>query len=388
MTIALLVVLVGAVLLIEMAAFQRRLSRAIAPRSERPYPLSQYPSVTVVRPVRGADPDCERNFEAALDTGYPGEVETLFVFDDERDPGYPIACSVVERHRGLGSARVIVAGEPPRGMTGKLHAMAVGARVATGQRIAFGDSDTRPDREVLRALVEALENAPEVGCTFAPVVVTSAATAAGDVGYKLLLNAWYGPSVALQAGRARKVPFIMGQLMVWRREVLEAIGGVECARGHLVDDMYLGTRVNAAGWDNLMIRHPLYIHNEGMSFAAFLKLYRRWLCFSRNGLPGSFTLPMWLRGVEFWLALLLLLGAIATGHSGAALVPLSALAVFALGFRALDEQLGGAPIPLRWLWVALAVPFVAPFELVSMALVKQVDWRGRAYALDAQARLA
>jgi ceramide glucosyltransferase len=391
MTFALLVILLGAALLIEMAHFQRRLSRAITDRAERPHRLSHYPSVTVVRPVRGADPGCEENFRSALDTGYPGDVETLFVFDDESDPGYPIACRVVAMHGGPGTARVIVAGEPPGGplrMTGKLNAMAVGAREARGQRIAFGDSDTRPDREVLRALVEALEISPDAGCTFAPVVVSSPATAPGDVGYKLLLNAWYGPSVALQAGRSRRVPFIMGQLMVWRREVLEAIGGVECARGQLVDDMYLGTRVQKAGFTNLMIRHPLHIHNQGMSFAGFVRLYKRWLCFSRNGLPISFTAPMWIRGVEFWLAILLLLGALATGHRWAALVPLTALGAFALGFRALDERLGGVPIPFRWLWVALAVPLLAPFELVSMALVKSIDWRGRAYALDAQARLA
>jgi ceramide glucosyltransferase len=385
---ALFVVLAAAVLLLEMAASRRRVLRAIAPRDARVPPPASYPSVTVVRPVRGADPDCERNFSAALDTGYPGEVETLFIFDDERDPGLPIARRVVARHTGPGWARVLIAGEPPSGMTGKLHAMAVGAREARGELIAFGDSDTRPDREVLRALVAKLLATPRAGVTFAPVVVSSPPTAAGDVGYQLLLNAWYGPTVAAEAGEQREVPFIMGQLMVWRREALAAIGGVDAARGQLVDDMYLGTLVEAAGFTNVMIRHPLHIHNQGMSLAAFVRLYRRWLLFSRNGLPVAFTWPLWLRGLEFWTALLLLFGAIAERHPLAALVPLAALAAFALAFRESDEKMGGAPIPLRWLWMALAVPFLAPFELVSMALHKQVDWRGRAYALDAQARLA
>ena len=45
-----------------------------------------------------------------------------------------------------------------------------------------------------------------------------------------------------------ELPFIMGQLMVFRRPALRAIGGVACAEGQLVDDMYIGKRVHEAGF--------------------------------------------------------------------------------------------------------------------------------------------
>jgi len=44
--------------------------------------------------------------------------------------------------------------------------------------------------------------------------------------------------------------------MLLRRSALEAIGGVEAADGQLVDDMYLGQRLVAAGYRNLVVPHP------------------------------------------------------------------------------------------------------------------------------------
>ena len=51
---------------------------------------------------------------------------------------------------GHGSASIIVSGAPPHGMSGKLQAMIVGGKAARHVLIAFGDSDTRPDRNVLK----------------------------------------------------------------------------------------------------------------------------------------------------------------------------------------------------------------------------------------------
>ena len=392
MTFAILVSLLGGALLLEIFFNHRVLSRALRRKPTPAQRLHTYPSVTVVRPVRGADVGCEQNFTAALDTGYPGDVETLFVFDDESDPGYPIACAVVRRHRDAGragTAEVLVAGPPPVGRTGKLNAMIAGERAARHQLIAFGDSDTRPDREVLRVLVEELLLTPGAGDTFAPVVVNCPAQKAGDVGYGMLINGWYGPSVALTARAAGgDVPFIMGQLMVFKREALAAIGGCACAQGQLVDDMYIGTCVARAGYKNIMTEHPLYITTGGMSLAGFIKLFRRWLLFSRNGLPGSFTWPMWVRGLEFWLGFLSMTLALLTGHYLVALLPAAALLAFSASLVNLQRKFGGAPIRGLHLLVPFVIPMVAPLEVASNLVNRSVDWRGRAYSLDTQARLA
>ncbi len=75
--------------------------------------LSQFPSISVIRPVRGADVGAAENYAAALDNGYPGTIETIFALDEADDPGYPIAEKAIADHvalraRGHGSASIIV----------------------------------------------------------------------------------------------------------------------------------------------------------------------------------------------------------------------------------------------------------------------------------------
>jgi ceramide glucosyltransferase len=390
MTFTALVLLMSALVVLEILVTYRQQVRALAEARVEPSQLPQYPSISVIRPVRGADVGAAENYAAALETGYPGEVETIFVFDEESDPGHPIARAAVARHRAAGrpgTAEIIVAGPPPRGTTGKLHAMIAGERRARHTLIAFGDSDTRPDRDVVRVTVETLLQTRDAGCAFAPVVCNQPPERAGDVGYATMINMWYGPSVAWAARKTGDVPFIMGQLMVFTRDCLRRIGGVGCARGQLVDDMAIGRHVAQVGLRNVMAAHPLHIATGGMSYAEFLRVMRRWLLFSRNGLPFEFTRPMWLRGAEFWIAFAAFALAIRGHHYASALAPLLALAAFEWSMLAVNRKFGGAPVGVRFWWVPLALPVVAPLSMGVSLVHKRVDWRGRDYALDTGARL-
>ena len=112
----LLVTLVSAALLAQLALAHRKAVSCLRRRDlSRPEPLASYPSVTVVRPVKGTDVEQEVNFRAALDTGYPGEIETIFVFEDESDPAWARARRAIadreEAHPGElgpGEARIVL----------------------------------------------------------------------------------------------------------------------------------------------------------------------------------------------------------------------------------------------------------------------------------------
>jgi ceramide glucosyltransferase len=386
-----LVTLTGVVVLFAVWRWHRRLAAAITPRAEARLRLPHYPSVTIVRPVRGRDVGAEENFRAALDTGYPGEVETLFIFDDHDDPGLPVARQVVAEHRAArrpGTADVIVAGAPPPGRTGKLNAMIVGAARARGTLIGFGDSDTRPDRDVLRGVVEALVTTPGAGSAFAPVLVHQPARASGDALYAIMQNALYSPLAAYAAGETRTLPFIMGQLMVFKRAALDSIGGVAAAQGQLVDDMAIGKALHRAGWANVMSRRPLHIATGGMTTREFLPVYRRWMMFSKNGLPLSFTWRQWMTGVAFYGSLVLSLIALAVGGLGAALPSLAAFVLLGASQLILQRRYGGAPIPARYAWTSWGVFLLAPVIMVANLFRRNVNWRGRVYQLNAAAALA
>jgi ceramide glucosyltransferase len=383
---------IGLVVLVSILGLHVLLARALAARRPAPALPDRWPSLSIVRPIRGVDEGLEANLAAALGSDYPGELETVFVLDDASDPALPAVQRAIEQHEragGRGRAEILFAGAPPPSMTGKLNAMATGLAVARGELVAFGDSDTRPARHLLRDMVALLLSDPNGGDVFVPVVVRNRARTAGDAAYALLINGWYGPAAALAARRAHgHLPFIMGQLMIFRREALRAVGGVECAAGQLVDDMYLGRCVAKAGWRNLMSDDRLDIATGGMTLAEFVRLFRRWLLFSKNGLPAGFTAPHWARGLQFWAAALGLFTTVTAGEWLAAAPALLALAAFVASQAILQRRFGGAPLALRQLWTTLLIPVIAPFAVLEVLFDHSVSWRGRTYAVDtAHARL-
>ena len=151
--------------------------------------------------------------------------------------------------------------------------------------------------------------------------------------------------------------------------------------------MAIGALRARAGWRNVMTPHPLHIATGGMTLAEFLKLFRRWMLFSRNGLPFSFTWPMWLRGVEWFVAFGVLVAALVTGSFVAAGLSLAAMVAQTASLIALNRRYGGAPIPARLWWAAASFFFISPVVLVQNMLKKRVEWRGREYKLNTAAAL-
>lgn len=367
-----------------------RLARACRRVDVAPARPRELPSLSMVRPTKGADVEQLDNFRAALAADYPGPLETIFVFEDADDPGHRHAVQAIAEHEdagGHGTARIVLAGPPPAGRTGKISNMIAGAAVAGGDIIGFGDSDTRPAADLLAVLVADLVADPGAGAVFAPPVTTSPPRTPGDVGYAIILNAYLGAAMRAFAGAGRTLPFMMGQCMLFRRQVLDEIGGIECADGQLVDDMYLGAQVVRAGWRNLMGRRDVAVINHGLRFDAFWRLWRRWLFFGRGGIPLAFMLPMALRGLSLFVALGLLIACLASGALLLACVPLLLLLAEGLHYVRLDRLCGGAPIPPRLLWMVWVPQPMAVAIAVSMIFRPEVEWRGHVYRLDLAARL-
>ncbi len=382
---------VAAALIVENHRAHRRFAAAVS-RSWWTKDVADYPGVTVIRPVKGLDAGARENVKAALDHGYPGEVETIFVFDGPDEPALPVVKSVIDGRRAAGyrdDARVIFSGPPPEGRTGKLNAMIAGLAESRHGLIAFADSDIRPDRRALSALVETLLNDPKAGAAFAPVVVTEAPRTFGDAGYALLLNGLYGPAALDAASRSGwELPFIMGQFMLFHRRVIADICGLESAEGQLVDDMYLGARVKAAGFRNLVSPHPVPIIQYGLTPGQFWKIYVRWITFSRSFIAGEEL--KWInyrRAGVYWVGLAGALAAAMAGQPVAAALLLLAPLLVSWSILTLHHRLGGGAVAPWLSWASFAVLLLGPFVLLSTLRRRDVEWRGRVYRLGADARL-
>lgn len=358
--------------------------------------LAEWPSITVVRPIKGLDPGAERNIEALYACRYDGPIRFLFVLDDDRDPAMPIVRSVMERHPER-EAQLILAGEPPSNRTGKINKMIIAAEQTTTDIIAFCDSDTRPQPNILEDLVSLLWASPDHGIAFAPAVAVSDDALAGDSGYAILMNAWYGAAVSRIVGPGGEVPFAMGQFMLLRNSALQEIGGMRVAEGQLVDDMFLGTKMLEHGFKNVTGDQRIPVVIGGMRIRDFLKIFRKWIFFSQSGLPAAFTRAGWMRalaGFGAWGTVIAGL-VLAMRHPEASPIDryrvllIGALAVEAFVFSQirLSEMIGGAKVKPKHWWVAATLPFLAAGVAASTKFYREVGWRGRRYRLDASGRL-
>ncbi len=386
-----LLILLAAVLLWQTARSHIRLSRALRAQKNSS-PLVRYPSVSVIRPIKGLDVGAQENLRASLDNDYPASVETIFVFDNQTEPALALAQKAIAAAAASidRSASILFSGEPLAGRTGKLHAMIAGLAKAKGEIVVFADSDIRTGRQSLAQLVETLMSDEKAGSAFAPVVVTSDAETLGDAGYAMMINGLYGPAAAAAAASGGgKLPFIMGQFMAFRREALAAIGGLQSVEGQLVDDMYIGARVQAAGFDNRVVPQSVPIIQHGVGLGEFLRTYARWLTFSRSGLPGrQFKIHGYVRGAVFWLGLAA--SAIAWSQSWWLAAALSGLAPMAvsLSYHRLHRMIGGGRLHGFGRLVAFAVLLSAPLVLAMVSFKRELRWRGRIYNLNQSGRLA
>jgi ceramide glucosyltransferase len=318
-------------------------------------------------------------------------VQTIFVFDDESDPALPIIESVIEEHddeRDPGTCEILFCGEP-RGRTGKLNAMMHGLAHAQGELVAFVDSDVRWDRDALRVAVDTLAADPKAGSASAPVVVTPAPHNLCDASSALLLNSLYSSSARIAAlEQDGELSFILGQLMVFRREALHAIGNLEDIAGNFVDDIQIGLQVSRAGFSNLVSSHPIDIIWFGYGWGDYVQNFLRWMTFSRGFDDWSFQRPIAWRASVFFVGFIGAIALMSTGHALGAVSWLLAAAVVCGSLVLLHEQMGGAKLRPRH-WVAPFVLLITiPFIFARVYTQRSVSWRGRTYQLDNTGRLA
>ena len=137
----------------------------------------------------------------------------------------------------------------------------------------------------------------------------------------------------------------------------------------------------------MVIEAPLRIVIGGMGPLTFFKTFRRWMVFSETGLSFRFSWPNWVRGICCWVAWAVLVAALATGHLGAAALALVPIAFSVWTQASLQRSHGGPRIALHQLWVPAMLPLLSGVVALAARMNRRVDWRGRSYDLDGEARL-
>jgi glycosyltransferase involved in cell wall biosynthesis len=144
--------------------------------------------------------------------------------------------------------QVLHVAELPPGWLGKTHAMALGARHATGEWLLFTDGDVLFRRDALR---RALEFASQSGADHMVLLPTVLLQSFGErmmVAFLQVLSIWPLRLWRVPDPRARRDSIGVGAFNMIRREVYDLIGGWEALRMEILEDLALGHRVKESGF--------------------------------------------------------------------------------------------------------------------------------------------
>jgi ceramide glucosyltransferase len=263
---------------------------------QRAAPVSEpavTPPVSILKPLRGVDPQMYESFRSHCVQDYP-EYEIIFGVSEPDDPAVASVQQLIREFPGC-KIRLLVCQEVlgNNRKTSNLVQMLASARY---DHILINDSDIFVPSGYLRRVMAPFAR-PQVGMVTCPY----RGIAAGTLGSKLES---IGISTDFIAGVlvARQIEggihFALGSTLAMSRIALDAIGGLRPLVDYLADDFEMGFRIANAGYEVVLADIVVETHLPAYSFRGFFEHQMRWARSTRDsrrlgylGLLLTFGLP-------------------------------------------------------------------------------------------------
>jgi ceramide glucosyltransferase len=329
------------------------------------------PMVSILKPLKGADPDMYEALRSHCLQHYP-DYEMLFGITGSDD----LAAGLVEkliREFPDKKIRQVLCGKR-LGANGKVSSLIQLAQVASAEYWLVNDSDIRVEPDYLRTVIGELQQ-PEVGlvtCLYRGIPGRSLGSRFEALG----ISTDFMPGVLAADLIEGGIHFGLGSTLAFRKTDLNAIGGFGAIVDYLADDYELGNRIAQLGRKIRLSPAVVETNLPAYDCAGFWAHQLRWARTIRASRPGgylglllTFTLPwafatLALSGGKLW----------AWGLAASAIAARFLLAVWTS--RAVLDEKRGAPmllLPIRDL-LAVAVWIAGWFG-------NSVWWRGERFLL-------
>jgi len=273
------------------------------------------PGVSILKPLRGADPEMYEAFRSHCLQDYL-DFELIFGVSDPADPA---AALVAQLQREFPDRAVkLVLCDRLLGSNGKVSNLALMLPHARFDHLIVNDSDIKLSPDYLRRVLAPFAD-PQVGmvtCLYRGIAGQTLGSRLESLGIATDFSAGVLAARVLQG-----VKFGLGSTLAFRREDLARIGGFESLVDYLADDYQLGARIAALGKQVIVSDVVVDHHLPGYAFGDFLHHQMRWARAIRDsrpldylGLAATFGVPWALLTVIFargaawsWLLLCILI---------------------------------------------------------------------------------
>ncbi len=327
---------------------------------------SARPPLSIVRPLCGLDPFEAETLTSTFTLDYP-DYEVILCVAQAQDPVIALARSTMAQFPGVKSRLII--GDEKISDNPKLNNVVRGWEAAAHDWIILADSNVLMPKDYASRLLARFDD--QTGLVCGCPIGGRPGNAAADLECAFLNSyeaRWQYVADALGRG------FAQGKTMCWRREVLEAAGGIRALASEPAEDAAATKVVHGQGMKVRLVAGPFEQPLGERQLQAVWQRQLRWARLRRVTFPLFFIPEVISTGL--WP---LVLAGVAAGSLGAAIVPpVLLVAVLWYGAEILQCQAAGWPLSWRLIGAMLLRDLLLPVLWVAAWLGNDFVWRGHA----------
>jgi ceramide glucosyltransferase len=335
--------------------------------------FSQFlPPVSILKPLKGIDPDIYESFRSHCLQDYPS-YEIIFGVSDPQDPAVE-SVKQLQREFAGHSIQLVVCLETV-GTNLKVSNLAQMLQAPRYSHIIVNDSDIRVEPDYLRRVMEPFSD-PRVGmvtCLYRGLPAATLGSRLEALGLSTDFCAGVLVARQLEGG----VRFGLGSTLALRRSDLERAGGFVAIVDFLADDYELGRRISSLGLQVRLSDLIVETHLPAYDLRAFWLHQLRWARGVRDARAGGYV------GLIFTFGMLWGLCAIVAANFSAwswvtfgVVVLLRLTVALAVGTAVLrDKDL------MKNLWLLPLRDLIAVAVWIASFAGNTVTWRGDRFKL-------
>jgi len=336
----------------------------------QPLPRNGFtPPVSILKPIRGLDPEAYQNFASFCNQDYP-EYEILFCVGQSDDLVIPILEKLI---RDFPERRIRIVAGPNRGAindkVAKLRRLVAEAQY---EIVVMCDSDVRVTPDYLRIVMAPLadRNVGAVTCFYLPAHSQTLAENLQTIG--MISDFYAGLLVGWQL---EGINFALGATIATSCERLAEFGGLQAIENQPGDDLLIGRLIAEHGHEVKLLPYTVKKLGGCHSIKELLAKRMRWMVVMKHMRRSAHFGLLFTQGLPWVLAAIVAhrSAGLALAYFGIYLGLRFAIA-WSIGIRGLKQPGVRKVIALIPLWDALAF-----FIWLASFLRKNIQWRDGEY---------
>jgi ceramide glucosyltransferase len=343
---------------------------------EAPLPEGQLPTVSILKPLKGVDPEIWESFCSHCEQDYP-QFELIFGVSDPSDPAIEVVRKLQAKYPNRKIELIVC--DRVLGTNIKVSNLAQMLPSARHEYLLVNDGDIRVPPDYLRKVIAPLVDI-DADASVGLVTCLYKGIASPTLGSRLEalgISTDFIPSVLSARFLERGLHFGLGSTLAFRRRDLEAIGGFEALLDYLADDYELGRRIAASGKRVELSVATVSTFLPAYTMRQFIRHQLRWSRTIRDARPWGYAGLLFTFGLP-WALLALLM---AHGAPWAwTLLALTFAARLVVGFMAAVVVLSDRQF-FRYILLLPVRDLIAPLAWAASFMGNRIHWRGDVFDL-------